>query len=273
MALNHIVNGSPVEVKHLSVQEGTSTAQPVNYLIKGNKLVFADSNLYLKGPVNYTVVGSPTIVDGVASGFTSSSCLYTTASPSFSSSCEFVCEFTTGTGISTDQGIITTYGSGDSFNPFYIYNGNLVGWISSNNTSWGKEEIITSITANTKYRFKATYANNEYNWYQYDFNTNSYGNSIKTISFGAFYSGNRFAIGSNRGSNSPFPGSINLKETYIVLDGALWFYGKNYASQNIAPVPSGYTYGATTTPSIGWVDMRTQQFTAAPSGATLGKDE
>ena len=65
---------------------------------------------------------------------------------------------------------------------------------------------------------------------------------------------------------------IDLKETYIKVNGQLWFYGKNYATQNIAPVPANYTYGSTTTPSIGYVDMRTQEFMAAPEGATYNWD-
>lgn len=96
-----------------------------------------------------------------------------------------------------------------------------------------------------------------------------------------------------------FKGSIDLNGTYIKQTGHLWFYKpctnylvkdgklvfadsglyieengvKTYATQEAAPVPSGYTYGSTTTPAIGWVDMRTQAFTAAPAGAILGKDE
>ncbi|MBQ8032567.1 MAG: hypothetical protein IJ266_01215, partial [Elusimicrobiaceae bacterium] len=107
-------------------------------------------------------------------------------------------------------------------------------------------------------------------------------------------------LGIGRSSQSTFTGSINLNETYIKINGKLWFYQpaptkyivkddklvwadpriyiedsgtKTYATQNIAPVPAGYTYGNTTTPSIGYVDMRTQQFTAAPSGATIERDE
>ena len=110
---------------------------------------------------------------------------------------------------------------------------------------------------------------------------------------------NQLTIGYSSTSNRFLLGSIDLNQTYIKVNGKLWFYHpatnylvkdnklifadsglyieengvKTYATQNIAPVPSGYTYGNTTTSAIGWVDMRTQQFTAAPAGATLGKDE
>lgn len=90
-----------------------------------------------------------------------------------------------------------------------------------------------------------------------------------------------------------------LGSSYIKVDDKLWFFRpatdyltkdgklvfadgglyieesgvKTYATKDIAPVPAGYTYGNTTTSAIGWVDMRTQAFTAASEGAILGKDE
>lgn len=55
--------------------------------------------------------------------------------------------------------------------------------------------------------------------------------------------------------------------------GSLVPGAKNYATPTMAPVPAGYTYGTTTTTAIGYVDIPTQAFTAAPAGSTLGKDE
>ena len=63
-----------------------------------------------------------------------------------------------------------------------------------------------------------------------------------------------------------------LNKSYIKMNDQLWFYGKNYASANIAPVPSGFSYGNITTNAIGFVDMRTQEFTAAPNGTVLKLD-
>ncbi len=95
-----------------------------------------------------------------------------------------------------------------------------------------------------------------------------------------------------------FAGQIDLNETYMKLNNSLWFWGtdtnylikdgkliwadsglyieengvKTYATQNLAPVPSGFTFGNTTTSDVGLVDMTTQTFTAHP-GATWGKEE
>ena len=96
----------------------------------------------------------------------------------------------------------------------------------------------------------------------------------------------------------PFSGSIDLNFTYIKVNGKLWFFRPvtNYlvkdnklvwcdqdlylndsgtitlASQDTAPVPSGFTYGSTTTTDVGLVDIPSQVFTAKP-GATIGKGE
>lgn len=96
-----------------------------------------------------------------------------------------------------------------------------------------------------------------------------------------------------------FPGEIDLNYTYIKIDDKLLFWQpqetkyivkddklvfadssiyieengiKTYTTQYLAPVPSGFTYGNTTTSSIGWVDMITQQFSPSSSAAVIGQD-
>jgi hypothetical protein len=84
---------------------------------------------------------------------------------------------------------------------------------------------------------------------------------------------NSFSFGATQNDGyGVFNGSIDLKETYIKINGKIWF-GKEHATQDMAVVPSGYTYGNTTTTAIGYVDIPTQVFTEATAGTTLGRDE
>lgn len=258
--------------------------QETKYIQRNNQLVWADPRLYLSGPVNYTVVGNPTIVDGVASEFTTTDYVTTQSAPqdtdvrnyelftkirinSIPTSTEFIMCYEAGAreGISimnggrirfqTSRAIGTTgepsiYSSacstGDEVLIHTYYKGNNI-WvleISKDNGATWETNTLTVITQELS-----------------EMNTSR----VFTIGGSQFYS-----------SSYKFPfisGSIDLNNTYIKVNNELWFYGKNYASQNIAPVPSEYTFGTTTTSSIGYVDMRTQQFTPAPEGATIGMDE
>ena len=89
---------------------------------------------------------------------------------------------------------------------------------------------------------------------------------------------NYVLFGYSNESNLFLRGSIDLNNTYIKVNDCLLFYGKNYATSNMVPVPVGLEYNNTTTPSIGWVDTDTsssnfQQFTSAPEGTMIGKDD
>ena len=249
-----------------------------NYLVKDDKLVFADSGLYLSGPNTYTVVGSPTIVDNVASGFSSGNYLRIQNPIDFPSqnSFEYVVKFKIGISDSGINGGILSFpykcistGTTGSLG-IYKWSNSLTiygGFLSDN--SFVSERIPFTAGAIRYVRWKKEnnvlythYSTDGQNWTQLttdDGANNTSFNTTSSIDLGSFAGWDGY--------------EIYLNETYIKVNGSLWFYGKNYASQNIAPVPAGYPLGNTTTPSIGWVDMRTQQFTAAPAGATLGKDE
>ena len=285
--LNHTyikVNGQPwfgvcpVEVKHINRNSST-----VNYVIKGGKLVFADKGLYLTGPVNYTVVGSPTIVDGVASGFSDNDYLQTSSTLDLTTNLtdlwEFQVKFTTGDDITTSSRCIY---NGGSFYKGFIQSGNQKIRVllrkynpDSDSWSWLFIDLDYAVSTNTTYVLNVQQQTIESFVIKL---YNSEGSLLTTEQKEGYFSfvntDSRVFYG-RKGNESPISwnGSIDLKETYIKVNGSLWFYGKNYASQNIAPVPSGYTYGTTTTSAIGFVDMRTQVFTAAPSGATIGRDE
>lgn len=248
----------------------------VNYVVKDSKLVFADSGLYLAGPVNYEVVGSPTIVDGVASDFSTSNYLSLgqTITITPTTKIEIYSRFKT-PATNIYEGAIPVFGretSGNlviglyNFPNWKLYwNARGVGDLYSTNP-----DIFASF--NTWYRMKYfTDGNGNITAQVYADNGNLIIEKSNTITNDIVL--DNIFIGKQSGESVQAIQSVDLNETYIKVNNQLWFYGKNYATKNIAPVPANYTYGTTTTPSIGYVDMRTQQFTAAPSGATIGRDE
>lgn len=259
--------------------------QKSKYIVKDGKLVFADPGLYLTGPVNYEVVGSPAIVDGVASGFSADD--YTKTSSSIDVNYNIVNGFDLQTRIkipSYSSGLAIHYftGSGGISSGLSINSAGKVYWLigrddtSETNISIGGG-TTTTIPLDTYYYIRLKISNKIATLYtSIDgalWNTESTLDMtemvIKTYYNRPFGFGH---AGISTNNNYIFNGSIDLNNTYIKVNDQLWFYGKNYATQNIAPVPSGYTFGTTTTPSIGYVDMRTQVFTAAPAGATVGRD-
>lgn len=259
--------------------------------------------------LGYTKTGSPTIsYNGIASDFSADDYLQFWYDPfpiSGTKTYEVFLKFTTGSDVSGFQGV---FGSVD-------YNGPSFGlrivagyrwdvtfpYKKASDGTLGSLDITMNktIQANTTYYVKIKQ--------DFEAGTNKLSVSTDNVNFteetitasdydGAYVRAWRLGIGKVQG-NQVFLGSVDLNETYVKLDGKLWFWQpalnyvvkdgklvfadsslyiddngiKTYASANIAPVPSGYTYGSTTTSDVGYVDMRTQVFTAVP-GATIGKD-
>lgn len=250
---------------------------PTKYIIKDNSLVFADQGLYLTGPVNYTKVGSPTVVDGVLGNLSVEDYVKVDSiTYNSNSSLEVYTRFKTPTTAQKGFHLITSWGS---------YSGQIGAYRSSadsNMTLYANVAAVggttyqigflgNTLALNTWYRAKMSSDNGTWTLTLYEDSGTQLESKSAQLTFGDFTS--NINIGRPYGSLNPAMQEIDLKETYIKLDGNLYFYGKNYASKNIAPVPANYTYGTTTTSAIGYVDMRTQQFTAAPSGSVIGRDE
>ena len=254
--------------------------QKSKYIVKDGKLVFADPGLYLTGPVNYEVVGSPAIVDGVASGFSASDYLqcqeltiqagvpYEIATAIITPSDDTQNGNTNTCGIigakALHNGLLYTFSNHP--NPGCI---NFYGW--QDNSGSVNNATLFQLEHSTLYYVKYGYDGGRHAYVSVSQDKINW--ETKTRDYVPSSNTEVFYIGALKFFNSYFPGSIDLNETYVKVNDKLWFYGKNYATQNIAPVPAGYTFGTTTTPSIGYVDMRTQQFTAAPQGATIGRNE
>lgn len=263
------------------IDDGTNQTE-ANYVIVNDKLVWANKKTYAKGPVGYTIIGNPTITDGVVSGFSTSEYLNLTQAFNPSNKSFEVCiGFITGSNIATEQYMFRSAISAPSQAGRFgfligIVNNKIVINSSSNSSSWaGQLTGQTTLSKNTSYVLRTIYDGSSLSA-KLSTSGGAFATEIPSTSRNPLYNGltiSQLGVYSyNNTYQAPFLGSIDLKSTYIIIDGALFFYGKNYSSSNISFVPSGLTYGNTTTPSVGYVDMETQQFTSAPTGATWGKD-
>lgn len=250
-------------------------------------------------PVDYTVVGSPTIANGVVSGFNgNSNCITTSAlSSQLFAADKFevmlaIIDINSGNIGQDTNGKLFWYGVNNQ-GISLTTNGLAMMWTydSANNAAYlwsvphatGKCYVRFIKNGNT---FTFGWSTDKTTWHDkvQEFETLPVGSSYP------FY----FLTGARAANVS----KLDLNETYIKVNGKLWFFHpstnylvkdnklvfadsgvyiddngtKTYASANIAPVPSGFTYGTTTTTDVGLVDMTTQAFTAVP-GATWGKDE
>ena len=168
----------------------------------------------LQAVVGYTVVGSPTIVDGVVSGFSGANYLKLDNVPQ---KIEFVFKFTTSSNITSRQVVI----SSERLIEISVWDNYIKTWnfqsrqtvslfsIQANTTYWGKEKI----TSTTKTFSISIDGINYGNDITIDDNS---GTGTNTIRFGTH-------IG-NLGYN--FLGSIDMNENWIKKDGKLWFNGQ-----------------------------------------------
>lgn len=179
----------------------------------------------IMGPVGYTVVGSPTIVDGVASGFSSSNSLRTSVTfPNdyTKNSYEFQVKIQTPSTIqaSNIMGVFFRYAASDGFS--YTGGGRLQ-WFFGGGTNILQTET-NYIQPNSVYVIRGVYQRDTLSLYV--------GNSVDNLQLVASQEINDFTIetaqaavlGVALNKASPFNGSIDLNETYIKVNGKLWFW-------------------------------------------------
>lgn len=177
----------------------------------------------------FTSVGSPTITDGVASGFSASNYIKTSEFSPSNKSWEVVCDFTTGADVITNQGVLTGLGNTDSVAPMYIQQGSLSLFLSSNGSSWNIAQglsIITPLSINTNYRIKVVYDTNDYKAYSFENNEWVLKRTVSNST--AIYGSIPLVFGNNRGNGQGFLGSINLNNTYIKVNDELWLGREQY---------------------------------------------
>ena len=231
-------------------------------------------NYYSSVP-NFDIVGSPIITNGVASGFSSSN--YLQIPQKFNpnnNDWEINLKFTTGSSVSTNQcifGQIDSFGSGKNSIYCLIYNDtntDLIIGLSSNGSSYdiiNGLSLISSIQTNTEYNVKITYDNtlNEYKFYV---NNEQIGNAV---SGSPIYNASTLILGNERAANSPFLGSIDLKETYIKIDSANWWtpYATNItADTQTGTAAENITAGGTGLVNVGAVIEPTGSITITTNG-------
>ena len=232
-----------------------------DYKIENGKLLSANEHIYLSGPVTYTKVGNPTINEGIASGFSSSNYLRTTKKMPSADSFEIVCAIN-----------LREHTAGNHYflaSPSYRYKAICLGvvsgnyikiFLSSNGTSYnlGNYTGNNVLQDNTDYLIKL-----EFNGYAYLVSFSSDNGSTWTqditVNSTEKISSQYVDFGVDEEKNSNWAGSIDLNNTYIKVNDQLWFYGKNYTTKNMVPVPAGLEYNNTTTPSIGWVNTNTDR--------------
>lgn len=225
-----------------------------------NELTWANPQLNLSGPVGYTKVGSPTIVDNVVNGFSSSNYLQTASIPSTATKIE-LSVIATVTNLTTWQSIIRLT---NNVNRCLELNGGngILRYLYENTEGTSSVINLTTITQNIPFTFRliAEGTNLTCKLIQNGIELSSV--TVTDNKLSSMY----YKLLLGYAGKDAFLGSIDLKETYIKVNDKLWFYGKNYTSENYAPVPAGLNYNNTTTPSIGYVNTQTQEFTPAPEG-------
>ena len=191
--------------------------------------------------VGYTKVGSPTIVDGVASGFSGSD--YINVRGSYTSGNDFeenIC-FTTGSTVSGNQELLCLKSSGYFAHRILLQGNNTILVYYNDGTGRYLEVSYNTMQALTRYSVKCTCYDKVLTATLYDNTGNQLATNTTTLANNLLSASNIF-IGSVGTASSYFNGSIDLNETYIKVNGVPWF-GPG-ATKNL--VPDGTVVGDVT---------------------------
>lgn len=181
------------------------------------------NEVYLNRNVGYTVVGSPTIVDGVVSGFNASNNLKVTGFNANANNFETVIRAKP----NSADGLICV-GSGGTDQWKILFKSNRL-WFIPTKQADSTLKIETTFDTSKFYFIKATkegskgtisYSEDGRNWQGLISQDNmSWGSGTNNIIIGYI-------------SNYPvsFNGEVDLNHTYIKVNGVTWFNGKQQAS-------------------------------------------
>ena len=191
-------------------------------------------NLFKSMPYNvgYTVVGTPTIADGIASGFSNESPFsYLQTSVNFDSSKPFEWKVKFIPGV---LGSVILFGKADTKYGLLAGGSTLTVQMANgtnvriSNISWSNNSWYTAI-----YTFDGT---STYTLSLYDANNTLVGTASGTdTTNGGTFPIRIGAVGVN-GLGGTFTGSIDLNETYIKVDGVTWFNGKTAMTKTCSVV-------------------------------------
>lgn len=170
---------------------------------------------------------------GVLSEFTGPSCAL--IEPDFSpgnAPIEAVIEFTMPDAPVANAGLMGGLGGRDGFTPFYIVGSSLVGYLSTSGKSWDLASALKlglPLKPKDTYRVKCEWNGKEYIWSVWRGNWVVLG---RLACQSPVAGGLKLQLGTNRGSNSPFLGAIDLNKSYIKVGGKLWWEGVKGAYKN-----------------------------------------
>lgn len=181
-------------------------------------------NYYSNVP-NFDIIGSPTITDKVVSGFGKFSnylILPFTIQSAFSSM-DILFSFNTNILISSDSPIMSTINPVKDF--FISYHQKVAYWDNGNYV-----EGSTVLSNNTDYLLRIIYDGTNFKYYLIQDMGYTLDNlpdisqwSLEITSTSNYFANGLFNIGSNSQDGQYFPGSIDLKKTYIKIDGIDWW--------------------------------------------------
>lgn len=180
----------------------------------------------LQAVVGYTIVGSPTITDGVVSGFSSSNYLTIPAPTEVIDSFEYIMKIITPNSLPSTWLALMGQQNVNYSTPQieYLTNGNIDIRTSTNGSSWDSSNIVEIPTSlNTTYWIKFIYKNGiiESLLSTDGINYTSYG----TKETSAIYWSGIASIGNDQ-SLHIYTGSIAIVDTKIKINNKLWFNGQ-----------------------------------------------
>lgn len=179
---------------------------------------------------NYTIVGSPTVANKIASGFSVTSYLlaYGASEHSSVNSMEMVFHFTTGssTWSSVSERAMNPYDAttGDSTTAPFIEVASNIQLVFYNGSTYTSIKAVTGTTSNTEYWVK--WESNGTTVSGYYSTDGATWNLTETKTFSPYFNTTGMAIGARRNSGTPitnFTGSVNLNDCYIKINGADWW--------------------------------------------------
>ena len=181
---------------------------------------YIDNKSFIYG--NFDIFGTPTIDtdNGVVSGFSNTDYLMSNKILPSTENWEIVVKFTTGSSFGSYESIIGSSGYG--ILPFYIRSGGLETYLSSNDSSWNIASALSimSLTTNTTYKMKVEFTGTAYNWYLWE---NDDWTLKKTINSSTAVTNNQQLVLGNWLNSNLFKGSIDLSETYVNVNGNLYW--------------------------------------------------
>jgi len=165
-------------------------------------------------------------VQGILNGFSSTS--YAKIKPVFSpkeDNFEVVVDFTPAKPLKQKGGVFGCIGKAHGFYPFFIENGGLTSYLSTNGSSWDLASgvlLSSPMEAEVHYRVKCAWDGKSFAYYIWQ---GKWCQLCTIVSSTPIFSGNELQFGLSRSGYDPFMGSIDLTKCYISIGGKLWWEG------------------------------------------------